>query len=90
MYILTVPLGTDVKYKSYLILKLLCPVSISWYRGEVVSPFVVILVHCMKGMTAVKRDGQGARETERGGDLGVSKMRFLSLTVTGLSCFCLS
>lgn len=84
--------NSDVECISYLILKLLCSVSISWNRGEVVGPFIVILVHCMKRMTAVRRDRQrkkggktgkyreGGRETDRGGGLGVSTRSFSSFS----------
>lgn len=51
----------------YLILKLLCPVSVSCNRGEAVSPFIVILVHCMKRVTAVRENTQSKEEREREG-----------------------
>lgn len=63
---------------SYLILELLCPFSLSGKRGGVVCPFVVILLHCMKRMTAVRGDrerrmerggGQTGREAERRGEV---------------------
>lgn len=66
---------------SYLILKLLCPLSISRSRGEVVHPFVVILVHCVKRVTAVREDGWrkerqtgGQRNRKRQEKLGVSEI----------------
>lgn len=58
-----------IKCNSYLVLKLLCPLSISWNGGEVVCSVIVVLVHCVKGMTAV-RGGRGKKKRrERQADM---------------------
>lgn len=54
---------------SYLILKLLCPLSIGWNGGEVVCSVIVVLVHCMKGMTAVRGDRGKKKRGERQADM---------------------
>lgn len=42
-------------FVTYFILIFLCPVSFSWNTWKVVCPLKVILLHCMKWMTAVRR-----------------------------------
>lgn len=61
----------DVKCDSYLVLKLLRPLAVSRSRGKVARPFVVILVHCMKRVTAVVgwggQTGRGRRREKKEG-----------------------
>lgn len=49
----------------HLVLKLLCPLSISRDVGKVIWAITVILVHCMDGMTAVRGEEEKDKTTGR-------------------------
>lgn len=57
---------SDGDGESHLVLKLLRPVSIGRDWGEVVGSFVVVLLHCVKGVTAVRGEAGGGRKWGEG------------------------
>lgn len=67
---------------SYLILKLLRPLSVSRNRREVVRPFVVILVHCVERMAAAGGEGKRKRDDGKRKEAGVNDiLKFESLSL---------